>query len=266
MSGRARGLERAALCVALALLLWPLAWAVWLSFTPGETLTPPTGRWSLRWYRAFWADPRWTDALGNSLVVAAQAVALALVAGLGAALAVTRARCRGRAWLHRALLAPLFVPAVVLGMAQLPFVHRVGLWGSTAAVGLAHALWSLPVVYLILRAALEDLDPDLARAARGLGASRFQTVTWVVVPSIAPSLGLAAFAAFLLSLNEFVIALFLTTPATETLPRVIWPSLRYSLTPLVAAASALTLAATALGVLALAAGLHARQRRRPERE
>ena len=146
------------------------------------------------------------------------------------------------------MLLPLFLPAVVLGMALLPFVRLIGLWGTRASLAAAHSLWSLPVVYLVVRAALEDLDPDLERAARGLGAGPVQTLLSITLPVIAPALLTGAMMAFVLSLNEFIMALFLSTPAIETLPKVIWPSLRYTLTPLVAAASGVTLLLTLLGL------------------
>lgn len=241
-------LGRLFLWVALATLLWPLIYAVWMSFTPSELLEPPQGEWSLRWYRLFFSSPQWTAGLINSLVVAAMTVAGSLVGGVGAALALLRYHFRGQRLLSFAVLLPLFLPAVVLGMALLPFVRLIGLWGTRASLAAAHSLWSLPVVYLVVRAALEDLDPDLERAARGLGAGPVQTFLSITLPVIAPALLTGAMMAFVLSLNEFIMALFLSTPAIETLPKVIWPSLRYTLTPLVAAASGVTLLLTLLGL------------------
>jgi ABC-type spermidine/putrescine transport system permease subunit II len=244
--------------LALGLLLVPLAYASWLSFAPGELLEPPRGEWSLRWYREFLANPQWTTALGNSVAVALGSTALALVAGTGLALALAGRRLRGAAWLSGLVLLPLFVPGVVLGMALLPWMHRTGLWGTLVSLMAAHALWSLPVVYLVARTALEEADPELELAARSLGAGPVRTFLRVTLPLVRASLVAGAASAFVLSLNEFAIALFLGTPEIETLPRVIWPSLRYTLTPLVAAASGATLAVTAAGLalVALLAKLH----------
>jgi putative spermidine/putrescine transport system permease protein len=239
---------------ALLLLLWPLAYAVWLSFTPDEMLVPPRGEWSLRWYRLFFDSPQWTAGLRNSLEVAALSVGGALVAGVALAVAVTRYHFRGRRLLSGAVLLPLFVPAVVLGMGLLPWVRVLGLWGTRLSLAAGHSLWSLPVVFLVARSALEDLDPDLELAARGLGASGWLTFRRVTLPAIAPALMVGVLMAFILSLNEFMIALFLATPSIETLPKVIWPNLRYTLTPLVAAASCVTMLLTFAG-LALAAWL-----------
>jgi putative spermidine/putrescine transport system permease protein len=238
----------------LLLLLWPLAYAVWMSFTSSELLEPPRGELSLRWYRRFFESPQWTAGLWNSLKVAALAVVGSLVGGTGLAVAVTRCHFRGRRLLSGAVLLPLFVPAVVLGMGLLPWVRFLGLWGSIWSLAAGHALWSLPIVFLVVRSALEELDPSLEEAARGMGASPFLTFRRVTLPLILPAVLSGAAMGVVLSLNEFMIALFLATPDTETLPKVIWPNLRYALTPLVAAASCVTMLLTLLG-LALTASL-----------
>ena len=233
------------LTAAVCLLLWPLVQAVWLSFTPGELLEVPTGDWSLRWYRSFFSSPRWTDGLSHSLWVATLSAALAGVLGCGLALGMARTgsdggqRQRRSALLGHLVLLPLFVPPVVLGMALLPLMRALGLWGQLISLALAHSLLGLPVVFLAVRDALQALDPDLGPAARGLGASRAMTLWRVTLPPLAPAIVFGVLTAFVFSLNEFVIALFLATPAIETLPKVIWPNLRYTLTPLVAAASTL---------------------------
>jgi ABC-type spermidine/putrescine transport system permease subunit II len=130
-------------------------------------------------------------------------------------------------------------------------MRALGLWGSKFSIAVAHSLWSLPVVFLVTRSALEGVDSDLERAARGLGAGPIRTFLRVTLPLIAPALGAAAVMAFVLSLNESVMALFLGTPDTETLPKVIWPNLRYTLSPLVAAASGVSMAVTVVGLLGI---------------
>lgn len=236
-------------CLAvLCALLWPLAYAVFISFTPSELLEPPRDEWSLRWYRLFFSSPQWTSGLWNSLAVAAMTVLGSLLGGVGTALALVRYHFRGRRLLSFAILLPLFLPAVVLGMALLPFVRMLGLWGTRVSLCASHSLYSLPVVYAVVRAALEELDPDLECAAQGLGAGPVRTFLTITLPVLAPALLTGATMAFILSMNEFILALFLSTPAIETLPKVIWPNLRYTLTPLVAAASGVTLVLTLLGL------------------
>lgn len=238
--------------LVLALLLWPLVYALWMSFTPHELLEPPRAEWSLRWYREFFSQSRWTDGLWNSLGIGLGAAALSVLSGGGVAMAAVRHRFRGRRLLEGAVMLPLFVPALVLGIALLPVMRSLGLWGTHFSIAAAHSLWGLPLVFLTVRGALEDVDPHLELAARGMGANTAQTFRLVTLPIIMPGVLVGALMAFIISLNELVMALFLCTAATDTLPKVIWPNLRYTLSPLVAAASSITVLVTLL-LLAMAA-------------
>jgi ABC-type spermidine/putrescine transport system permease subunit II len=240
--------------LVLSALLVPLAYGLWVSFSPDELLRPPTSAWSLRWYELFFRSPRWLDALWNSLIVAALSVMGSLLTGVPLALAVVRCRFRGRRLLSAAVLLPLCVPPVALGMGLLPVMYLLGLWGSLLGLALAHCLVTMPVVYLVTRATLEEISPDLEDAARGLGAGPLQTLWRVTLPLLRPALLAGTAMSLVLSLNEFLLSLFLATPETETLPRVIWPELRYALSPLVAVASSVTILVT-LAALALVNGV-----------
>jgi ABC-type spermidine/putrescine transport system permease subunit II len=253
----ARGLVvvgRALAVLVLLAILAPFGYAVWMSFAPGEVLEPPAGAWSLRWYREFLDSPKWTRALRTTGEVAVLSVAGSLVGGLGLAVAVTRFHFRGRRVLSGAVLLPMFVPAVVLGMGLLPLVRAAGLQGTTAAVAAAHSLASLPVVFLLMRAALERTDPDLEGAARGLGAGPCTAFRRVTLPLISPAILAGVVIAFILSANEFTLSVFLTTPRTKTLPAALWPEARDRETPILAAASCLTTLVTLVG-MAVAARL-----------
>ncbi len=241
-------LGQAVAVLVLLAMLAPFAYAVWMSFAPGEVLEPPTGEWSLRWYREFFDSSQWTRALRTTCEVALLSVAGSLVGGLGLAVAVTRFHFRGARLLSGAVLLPMFVPTVVLAMGLLPLVMATGLRGSLVSVAAAHSLVSLPVVFLLLRSALAQADPDLERAARGLGAGPWTAFRRVTLPLASPAVLAGALVAFILSANEFILAVFLTTPLTKTLPAALWPAARYKETPLLAAASCLTVLVTLIGM------------------
>src|SRR5262249_17988405 len=175
----------------------------------------------------------------------------ALLTGVPVALALVRYRFRGRRLLSAAILLPLCVPPVALGMGLLPVVYLLGLWGSRVGLAMAHCLVTMPVVYLVTRATLEEISPDLEEAARGLGASPWQTLWRITLPLLRLALLAGAAMSLVLSLNEFLLSLFLATPETETLPRVMWPELRYALSPLVAVASCVTIFVTLSGLALL---------------
>jgi ABC-type spermidine/putrescine transport system permease subunit II len=145
-------------------------------------------------------------------------------------------------------MLPLVAPPLLVAIGLLPVVQRLGLWGSSTSLALAHALYGMPMVCWLTRVALLGVNLDVENAARGLGARSWQVVYRITLPLIGPSVLAGAVMAFVLSLNEFILSLFLATPDTETLPRVLWPNLRYTLSPLVAVASSVMTVVTAAGI------------------
>lgn len=237
--------------LTLSVLLVPLVYAAWVSFSPDELLRPPTHTWSLHWYQVFLNDPRWVEAVFRSVVVAFLTSIASLFLGVPVALVTFERSFPGRASISWLMLAPLCIPPVVLGMGLLPLMHGLGLWGSMVSLVMAHALIGTSLVYLTVGASLAGVPRDLADAARGLGASPWQVFVRIILPLIRPGLVAGAALAFIVSLNEFFLALFLGITETDTLPRVIWPELRHSLSPLVAVGAMVTLAVTLVAVLLL---------------
>ena len=228
----------------LTLLLLPFALSIAVSFSPSRFLEAPSGVWTLDWYREFFASARWTRALINSLLIAVMTVVVSSTTALAAAMAFVRYQMRWRAPFEVALLAPLFVPSAATAFGMLVFFRETGLQGSHISIALGHSVIATPVAYLALRASLEGVDANLEAAARGLGAGPWRVFMHITWPLISPGVFVACVFCLLLSLNEVTLSLFLSTRNTETLPRVIWPNLRFAITPLVAAASGVLLAIT----------------------
>ena len=233
-------------CILLGLLAWPVLYSIWISFSPSAFLEGPTTVWSWRWYERFLDSPQWIDALYNSMLAAAASTAVAVVLGFCYAYGQVFWPTRFARYVAGVVRTPLLIPPVVIAMGLLPMMQQLGLWGSLSALSLAHGLLSLPVTAMVTENALRELDPNLSAAARGLGASHWDCVWTIVLPLSMPAMVAAALIGSILSVNEFIVALFLSTPDTETLPKVIWPNLRYTLTPLVAAASTISLLITLL--------------------
>jgi putative spermidine/putrescine transport system permease protein len=245
--------------LVLGLLLTPLVFSILVSFTPSRYLELPREQWTLTWYRQFFEGPVWTQALGNSVVIALLTAAFSVTSALATAIALVRRHFHWKAVWEGALLLPMVLPSVALGAGMLAIVRLTPLWGSHVSVALAHSVLALPVAYLVLRASLKQVDPNLEAAARGLGAGPWQVFRFVTLPLVMPAVFAATLFALVISLNEITLALFLATRYTETLPRVIWPNLLFAITPLVAAASVILLALTAPALVA--AGWWLRPRR-----
>lgn len=230
----------------------PMVVAVLMSFTPSRFLRMPTTRWSLRWYEEFFSTNKWMEGLWNSLIVGGITITLALIVGMTAALAFSRYRFKWHVGLYTLALTPVFTPAVIIAMALLNLAYKSGLWGGYTIIAISHSLWAFPLVIMVLKVSLDGLDRSLEEAARGMGASPLQTFYTVILPLTAPSVLVGALFAFIISINEFIMALFLGTADTETLPRIIYPTLRYRLTPLVAAASGVLMVMTIILLLVAA--------------
>jgi ABC-type spermidine/putrescine transport system permease subunit II len=185
------------------------------------------------------ANPVWTRALLNSFIVAALTTLISVPAAVAAALGLNRGKWRRKSLWETALLAPLALPTVAIAAGLLAIVRATPLWGSHLSLALAHSIIAMPVAYLTLRASLERVDPQLETAARGLGASPWQAFRHVTLPLMAPGLIAATLFTIVVSLNEVTLALFLATRDTSTLPVVVWPNLRFAISPQVAAASGL---------------------------
>ena len=246
----------ALLCLVLIL---PIGIVIVLAFSGGTFLKFPPDSYSLRWFIAFLGDERWRASLWSSLEIAVIACAVATLTGFGASYALVRGSFRLKKLVLSLSLLPIIAPTIVTSIAMYYVAARLHLVGSLVWVGLCHAVIALPVVLLILIAALQSVDPDLERAALSLGCGRLRMLRKVVVPLALPGIVSAALFAFLTSFDELVIALFLTDASTQTLPVRIWNSLHLEVEPTIAAVSAFLIGVTGL-VLALDALLRRRAR------
>lgn len=227
----------------------PMVIAVMMSFTPSKFLRLPTTEWSFRWYEAFFANLKWTDGLWNSMIVGGMTIVISLFVGMTAALAFARYKFKWGVGLYTLATTPVFTPAVIIAMALLTVAFKLDMWGGYLIIAIAHSLWAFPLVIMILRVSLEGVDLSLEEAARGMGASPLYMFVTIILPLVGPAVLVSALFAFIISVNEFIMALFLGTVETETLPRIIYPSLQYSLSPLVAAASGVLMLLTVVVLL-----------------
>jgi putative spermidine/putrescine transport system permease protein len=223
-----------------------------LSFSTSPFLQFPPPGYSTRWFDQFFSDPAWTDALLRSLRVAAGSMVLALVLGLAAAYALVRGSGRLLAWCEPVLLLPMMVPIVVYGVSAYAVALAIGLVGSLWLLMLAQAALALPYVLLNLTAALRTTDPRLEQVAQSLGASRIVAFRKVLLPLVLPAVVGAGLVAFALSLDETVVAMFLTADGEPTLPVQMYTSVRYQLNPLVPVAATIMMGISILIVAAVA--------------
>jgi putrescine transport system permease protein len=244
-----------ALGLGYAFLYLPIAVLVVFSFNHSPLLTQWSG-FSLRWYAALLDNQRLLSAAGLSLAIAAVSASVATVLGTAAGLAMARLRrFRGRRALGGALAALLVMPEILTGVTLLLLfvaAERVVGWpGERGAVtvAIAHATFAMAYVATLVQARLADQDPALEEAAADLGARPADILFSVTLPLLAPAIAAGWLLAFTLSLDDLVVASFVSGPGATTLPMMVFASVRLGLSPQINALATLWIAAVALGLM-----------------
>jgi ABC-type spermidine/putrescine transport system permease subunit II len=258
-------LQRGFALVFILYIAIPLAITAVMAFSDDNIIRFPIRGYSGRWFSEFMKDPQWVSAAWNSLHIALLTAAMSMTLAVPAAYALARVRT-GRPLIQTMMLLPLFVPGVVLGISVaigLGGFQVLGteLFGSKLLIACAHTLWALPLAITVLEPSFETMDRSLIEAGGDLGASPLRVFFDVTVPVTLTGIVSAGLFAFITSMNEFIMALFLTTRDTQTLPVRLWLSLRSSASPQLAVASFI-LAASVFGVVALGYAWYAAHRRR----
>lgn len=245
----ARGLYLALVALFLAL---PLLVVAGVSLNePRQLLFPPRGL-SLRWYLELFADSGWRGALVNSLVIAATSAALAVAVAFPLAWFLWRYRVRYAKALWALGVAPFTLPPVVTALGFLLFWISVGLYGAMTATIVSHAVFFLTLPLVTISLGLESVDRALLEAAATQGADERTAFRTIVLPLLRPYLISGYAFAFVLSLNEYIVAYMVAGFTVETLPIKIFNSLRYGYTPVMAAVAVLfvLVAASIFGLIA----------------
>lgn len=197
------------------------------SFNDSIHMMFPLEGFTTRWYADVIYNTSLIRALWNSASVGALAAIVSTAFGLMAAKALTRYRLPGKGLATSVILLPLVVPTICLGIGLLLVVQlALGLPLSLWTIGAGHVLICLPVTILVLMSRLESFDKSLEEASLDLGESAWSTFWRVTFPLAWPGIVSSLLLAFTISLDEFVIAYFLSG-TDVTLPIYIWGQLRF---------------------------------------
>jgi putative spermidine/putrescine transport system permease protein len=245
------GLALAFHALFIAFIAAPLLIVCVVAFTPLGYISLPTDGLSLRWFAAIADNPRFISAFWLSLVLGAVSSVVATALAIPAAIALARFRFAGRDAISAFLLSPLMIPNIVLGVAFLRFFTQIGINGTFAGLAIAHVIVILPFALRLVLAAATGLDPAVERAAVSLGASRWTVFRRVTLPLILPGIASGWLLAFITSFDELTMSVFVANPSTTTLPVRMFLQIQDTIDPMVAAVSALLIAATLIAMLVL---------------
>lgn len=234
------------------LMLLPLVVVVISSFGQAETLVKfPPSDFGVSRYNAFIDSPTWVAAVANSLITSTGTALLSTFLGVTAALGMEGIKDRQSQILMPIILLPLFLPPVVLGVVLLIYLDIFGIYQSYIGIIIAHSLWGTPLVFFIMQAVFSQFSWDVKEAAMDLHASPLRAFYEVVYPGIKNGLLAAVIISFIVSLQEFIMALFLSGPSTVTTPVVAWNKLRQALDPAVSVMSTIFIAGPLIALIIL---------------
>lgn len=241
------------------ILYAPIALVVLFSFNSGNYAADLQG-FSLRWYGATWRDPFVLEAFRNSLFIAFTSATLSTIFGTLAALALQNVRGWLRIMYDALIYIAIIVPGIVIGIATLIFFVQFFGWinpilqtifgpsaprlnlGLTTIIA-AHALFTMSIVLVIVRARIAGMDRSLIEASSDLYATPLATFFQVTLPQLLPAILSGFLLAFTFSFDDFIVAFFVAGPNT-TLPIYVFSSIRRGVTPKINTIATVTLMVT----------------------
>jgi putrescine transport system permease protein len=239
----------ASLALGLAFLYLPIAILVIYSFNDSRLVTIWSGA-SLRWYRELFNDAAMLESASVSFRIALLSASAATVLGTLAALALTRGRrFRGRLLFSGMIYAPLVMPEVITGLSLLLLFVAVDIDRGFWTIVIAHTTLTLCFVAVVVQSRLVTFDISLEEAAMDLGCPPLRTFLTVTLPLIWPAVASGWMLAFALSLDDLVIASFVTGPGATTLPIRIYSEVRLGVKPEINAVCTIMIAVVAAGLV-----------------
>lgn len=243
------------LCFGFAFLYIPIFLLMFYSFNYSKVV-PVWGGFSVRWYVELFQSEEIWSAVGLSLQIAIMNATFATLFGALAGIAMARIkRFRGRTLFSGMISAPLVMPEVITGLSLLLlFITMAEIIGwptrGITTITIAHITFSLAYVAVIVQSRLVGVDESLEEAALDLGAKPYRVLIDITVPLLAPALAAGWLLAFTLSLDDLVIASFVSGPGANTLPMLIYSRVKLGLKPDVNALATIIILIVAIGVCA----------------
>ena len=236
------------LALGFAFLYLPILLLVIYSFNASRLVTVWGGFYT-QWYGALFRNQALMEAAWVTLRIAFLSATIATVLGTLAALALTRyGRFPGRTLFTGMVYAPMVMPEVITGLSLLLLFVAIGLARGFWTITLAHATFTLSFVAIVVRARLVTFDRSLEEAARDLGCPPWRAFLAITLPNIAPAVAAGWALAFILSLDDLVIASFTSGPGSTTLPMRIYSAVRLGVSPEINAISTLLIGAVAIAI------------------
>ena len=241
-------------------LIAPSILVVPLSFSDSRYLQFPPPGWSTRWYEAYFGSIEWREATYVSFAAAILTMILSTVLGTLSAYGLHMLRGKLSTAAYAVFTLPLIIPGILIAIGIFLFYAQLGLNNTLTGIVLAHSVVAIPLVIITVASSLKSYDMNQEMVARSLGASRPWAFLTVTLPQIKISVISGALLAFITSLDEVVISLFIAGGDKATLTKRMFNALRDEIDPTIASISTLLIVLSVL-LLGLSQFAQARSRR-----
>lgn len=234
MEIRTGAVIRAWTCLVVAAVYLPIVCGALAGLTKGRYFAFPVRAFSTEWWGRTLASLEIRTLVQNSLLIAFIVTLVSVAIAFLGALAFARYDWKGRKLYQKLILLPVFFPQPVLGLALLLWFNALGINPSWQTAVIAHLVWIVPVVTLVIAIQVYGFDPALEEAARDLGAGRMFILREVTLPILWPGIWSGALFAFLLSWGNFPLSLY-TAGVDSTIPKWLYSKMVAGYTPMVPA-------------------------------
>ncbi|MFB6186729.1 MAG: ABC transporter permease [Halobacteriaceae archaeon] len=239
-------LYRAFVVAMLIFVLLPALVIFGTSLTQTQyVIFPPQGI-TAHWYRLLLRSDEWQMAMLNSVIIALAAAFVSGVLGTMSAYALDRQEIPKSGLFYGLFAVPIILPPIILAIGFLNLFAQFGLTGTYIAIILAHGVFTMPFPFLLVSNGLAEIDPQVEEASMTLGADRITTLRKITLPLVRSNIVAGYIFAFVISLNEYIIAQIVVGLSITTFPIKIFNSLRYSLTPAISSTSVVVIVVTAI--------------------
>ena len=218
------------LILVFIFLFLPIAVLILFSFNTSKLNIVFEG-FTLHWYKDLFSNTLLLGALKNTLIMAVINTLISTIIGTISAYALYHYDFKFKKLINELLYIPVVLPEIVLGISLLCIYTFLKLELGMFTLILAHISFSIPYVIINVRSVLENMDPNLEKAASDLGASKIKTFFYIVIPTLMPGILSGAQLAFTLSLDDVVVSYFTAGPDSNTLPLQIYSMIKTGVTP-----------------------------------
>jgi len=227
--------------LAVVYVIAPLIIVVILSFSSAPFLTFPPPGLSLQWYESLFGNPVWYGSLLTSIKILVPTAILATAIGTAAAFGMSRSEFRGKSIIAGLIMSPIIVPVIITAVGMFGAFRSLGLFGTLAGLIAAHTVLTVPFVFATVSGALSVIDQRLEGAAATLGATPWVSFRRVTLPLILPGILSGLLFAVVISFDELVVSMFISTPAVRPITVQMWSNVRGAVDPTIAAVASILL-------------------------